>query len=268
MFVKATFEYIVVKRFKFTKFLLVAMKKKAGRSSMGNIVVSGLGGGYKRFYRLIDFLRIIYSIPARIVKYEYDPNRNTFILLLNYINGVFSYILAPSLLKSKFFLLNGLMAYPVSGNHLPLFKCPTGSFIHCVKINSIKSKLGRSAGVCIQLVRKIGTYALLRLASGEERFISVFEFCTLGRLSFETCKLIAYTSAGKNRRLGRKSKVRGVAKNPIDHPHGGGEGRTTAAQPSVSPWGIYTKGVRTTTRLTRLNLLKWGFFKRRDGKVW
>lgn len=261
-------EYKLYKRVKIFKLLLIPLKKKSGRSNMGRLIFYGLGGGYKKFYRLIDFKRLLLFIPARILAFEYDPNRNIFIMRLLYLNGVLTYALAPLLVRVHSYLINENLLYLRNGNAFPLVKCLVGSFVHCVKVNSPICKYGRSAGVYIQLIRKVGSYALLRLSSKEELFIYNNNLCVLGRLSGLDVKLIKRTSAGFFRRLGLKPKVRGVAKNPIDHPHGGGEGRTTAGQPSVTPWGLYTKGIRTTTRFARFNLARLGFFRRRDGLVW
>lgn len=250
------------------KFLQIMLVKRSGRSNLGNIILKGLGGGYKRFYRIIDFKRFVFRIPARVVAFEYDPNRNIFIMQLLYLNGIVTYSLVPLLIKLHSYLINYDFRFLKNGvsNQLNFFLI--GSFINCVKINTLYSQYARAAGTYIQLLRKIGSYILLRLPSKEELFVFNQNDCVLGRLSGVHVKLLKLTKAGFYRRLGYKSIVRGVAKNPIDHPHGGGEGRTTAGQPSVTPWGIYTKGVRTTTRYFRFNRNKWGFFRRRDGQVW
>ena len=261
-------EFIVTKRYKFFKNLLISLKTQSGRSNNGNLIFYGRGGGYKKYYRIIDFKRLSFFIPCKIIKFEYDPNRNLFLMLLLYYNGVLSYSLAPLLVKLKMFLNNFNLFVLKNGNSVFLSDCLIGSFVNCVTINSLKAKYARSAGVFVYILRKIGFYSLLRLPSKEELFVYTNNVCILGRLSNVNVKLIKKSSAGFFRRLGFKSKVRGVAKNPIDHPHGGGEGHTTAGQPSVTPWGIYTKGVRTTTRFKRFNLGSWGFFRRRSGSVW
>ena len=263
------------KRFRYTKRLLVVMKRFSGRSNVGRLIFLGRGGGYKNYYRLVDFKRTLYNIPGKVLNFEYDPNRNMYIMLVLYLNGTLSYLLAPRLIRKSNYVYNNIdikklnrsKVYKV-GNLLSLSNCATGSFIHCLKIDSLVSKYGRAAGTCIQVVRKIGYSVLLRFPSKEERFVNLNNGCILGRLGNGHIKLLKYTSAGYMRRIGRKSNIRGVAKNPIDHPHGGGEGRTTAGQPSVTPWGFFTKGIRTTTRFVRFNLSKWGFFKRRNKIVW
>lgn len=265
---RKTYEFRVVKRVKFFKNLILPMVRSSGRNSLGQIVMFGLGGGYKRYYRLIDFKRILYYVPGRIVRFEYDPNRLSFIMLIIYFNGLVSYYLAPSLVKVGKFLMTGKYILPINGNSLPLLHCLVGSFVHNVKVKSITSKIARAAGTKVQIVRKVGSMCLLRLPSKEERFITMQDYCVLGRVSNIRKKFFKYSSAGIRRRLGFRPKVRGVAKNPIDHPHGGGEGRTSGGQPSVSPWNVYTKGVRTTTRWTRFNLTRWGFFRRRTKQVW
>lgn len=263
-----TYEFKTIKRFKYFRKLLVPLVKKSGRDVRGQIVMFSRGGGFKRYYRLIDFKRIVFDMPGKVTRFEYDPNRSTFIMLVVYINGIIAYYLAPTLLKVGKFIMNGRSVNPVVGNSLPLFNVGVGSFVHCVKVGAIKAVVGRSAGTSVQVIRKFGSLVLLRFPSKEERFIYSFNYCVLGRISFDQRKLIKKTSAGLNRRLGLRPHVRGVAKNPIDHPHGGGEGRTSGGQPSVSPWYIYTKGVRTTTRWNRFNLYRWGFFRRRSGVVW
>lgn len=262
------FEYKKIKRFKYEKFLKISLIKQSGRSNKGRIVFYGRGGGYKAFYRIIDFKRYIINIPARVLSFKYDPNRSIFIMLLLYYNGVLIYTLAPLLIKINMYLINDSLFFIRNGNSFKLVNCLIGSFIHCLKLNSTICKYARSAGVYIQLLRKLGSYVLLRFPSKEELFVFNNNICVLGRLSNVNKKLIKKSSAGINRRLGFRPKVRGVAKNPIDHPHGGGEGRTTAGQPSVTPWGLYTKGIRTTTRFKRLTLSNWGFFRRRNGVVW
>jgi len=261
-------EFLIIKRVKYFKALLIPLIKLSGRSNCGRLIFLGRGGGFKKYYRLIDFKRLIWYIPCRIIKFEYDPNRNLFLMFLVYLNGVIVYSLAPLLVKVNMYLSNNNFFSIKNGTAFLLANCLVGSFIHCVKINSLICKYARSAGVFIQIIRKLGNYVLLRLASKEELFLFNKNLCILGRLSNVNVKLIKQSNAGYNRRLGFKSKVRGVAKNPIDHPHGGGSGRTTAGQPSVTPWGVYTKGVRSTTRYLRFSLIKWGFFKRRTGLSW
>lgn len=262
------FEVVLKKRIKYIRKLLIIKKRFSGRSNNGNLIFYGRGGGFRSYYRLIDFKRLLINIPAKILQFEYDPNRNIYIMLIGYLNGVLSYLLAPNLVRCNNYIFTGNVGLPQIGSMVSLLQCTTGSSIHCVKIGSVIAKYGRSSGIFIQLIRKIGYTVLLRFPSKEERFILADNTCVLGRLSGEHVKLLKYTCAGFLRNLGYKPKVRGVAKNPVDHPHGGGEGRTTAGQPSVTPWGFYTKGSRTTTRFKRFNMNSWGFFKRRNNVVW
>lgn len=252
----------------YKNFLKISLIKKSGRSNIGRLILLGRGGGFNRFYRIIDFKRLINNIPARVLCFEFDPNRNIFIMKLLYLNGVLTYSLVPLLVKLNQYLINNDFRFLKNGVSISLSIVIIGSFIHCVKLSNKKSNYARSAGTFIYLLRKIGSYVLLRLPSKEELFIFNQNFCILGRLSGLNVKLVKATKAGFFRNLGYKSKVRGVAKNPIDHPHGGGEGKTTAGQPSVTPWGFYTKGIRTSTRFKRFNLNVWGFFRRRNGVVW
>lgn len=268
MFLLKSFEFFIKKRTKIKR-LQLTLKTKSGRNSEGTLILNGRGGGFKRKYRIVDFTRSMDFIPFYIVRFEYDPNRNTFLMLISYINGFVSYKVAPTLVRNGFLILNDFNFYTPKGAIVQLIESSTGSFIYNYQLRKHEfSKYARSAGVFIQVVRKLGSYTLLRMPSGEERFVPIKSSSQLGRVSHNLFKLLKYTKAGINRQKGFKSKVRGVAKNPIDHPHGGGEGRTTAAQPSVSPWGIYTKGIRTTTRFKRKGTYKQGFFKRRNKKVW
>lgn len=266
-YVSKSFEFFNSKRYKFLKKLLIPLMKKSGRSHFGNIILIGRGGGYKRFYRLIDFKRNLYDMLGKVVKFEYDPNRKIFVMLIIYYNGIMSYLLAINLLKVGSFINSGYFSVIKIGNHIPMARCLVGSFVHCVETNN-NVTLAKSAGTYVQLIRKIGSYILLRLPSKEERFVFSHNFCVLGRLSCDLVKLMKFSSAGFFRRKGIKMHVRGTAMNPIDHPHGGGAARTTAGRPSVSKWGIYTKGIRTTSRFKRFNLLRFGFFRRRTGMVW
>jgi large subunit ribosomal protein L2 len=255
-------EYKNIKRKKYLKNLLVILKKRSGRSNKGNIILYGYGGGYKKYYRIIDFKKFIINIPAKIFAFEYDPLRNIYLILLLYINSIFTYSLAPLLVKINLFLINKNLLFLKNGNCFELINCLIGSFIHCIKLNSLKFKYIRAAGTFCYIVRKFSNYNLLRMPSKEELFVFSNNDCILGRLSNVHYKLIKRTNAGYNRNLGLKSKVRGVAKNPVDHPHGGGSNF------SLSPFNVYTKGKRTSTRFIRFTLNKWGFFKRRSNIVW
>jgi len=191
-------------------------------------------------------------------------------MLVLYKNGLFTYLLAPSLISIGDYIQTSykVISSFYNGDCLALFNVAIGTFIHNIQVNKNKAMIFvRSAGNYSFLLRKLGRYGLIRLNSKEERFIYLANYVVLGRLSFEFWRLFINYKAGQSRYKGYKSKVRGVAKNAIDHPHGGGSGRAAAGQPSVTPWGIYTKGVRTTTRFYRIKN-KVAFFKRRDGLVW
>lgn len=261
-------EFQFIKRNK-VKRINVALMRKSGRNSKGMLVCFHKAGGHKRLYKVVDFFRILYNIPGIVLKFVYDASRNSYLALVLYKNGFISYIIAPSLLKEKDIIYSGLNIPYKLGSCMPLYKIPSSFFIHNVELNARKGSIfARSAGTSIQMLKKTDQFVLIRLPSKEERVISLKNWGVLGKVAFEHKKLIKKTKAGSLKSKGKKPVVRGVAKNPIDHPHGGGEGRTTAGQPSVSPWGIYTKGVRTTTRFKRITTYKWGFFRRRCNKVW
>jgi large subunit ribosomal protein L2 len=262
------FEYFSIKRIKL-KSLMIKKIRINGRNSGGKIVLRYRGGGgVKKFYRFVDFFRKLYNIPAIVRSFVYDPNRNIYLSLLYYINGIFSYILTPVYLNIGDFVISGFRVLLQNGNNLPLVYVPLGTLVNGVSFFSKDpSKIARAAGTSIQLLKRFLNYILIRLPSGEERLVGLFNFCSIGALSGSLNKLYRITKAGNNIRAGRKSAVRGVAKNPVDHPHGGGEGRTTAAQPSVSPWGVYTKGTRSTTKFIRYNKINtWKIFRRRNWK--
>jgi len=227
--------------------LLVGLRKKGGRNHHGRITVRHRGGGHKRRYRLIDFKRNRDGIPAKVVSIEYDPNRTARIALLHYHDGIKTYILAPSGLQVGQTLMSGDTAVDITvGNALPLNAIPTGTTVHNVELKPGKGgQLARSAGTSAQLMAKEGKYALLRLPSGELR--KVLQTCraTIGQLGNIQHKNITIGKAGKSRWLGWRPSVRGVAMNPVDHPHGGGEGRTSGGRHPVSPWGFPTKGKKT-----------------------
>lgn len=256
-------------KYKPVKNMYISRKKLAGRSSDGTIILKHRGGGLKRHFKIIDFIRFFRFLPAKVIRIEYDTNRSLFLALILYINGCLSYILAPSLLKVNDFIFSNINLYLRAGNVFNLYRIPLGTFIHNVELRyNFGGLFVRAAGTAMQLLRKVGLFCLVRMPSKEERFLSLKNSAVLGRISYELKKFLKKKKAGINRLRGFKSVVRGVAMNPVDHPHGGGEGRTTAAQPSVTPWGLYTKGIRTTTRFKRRTIFKWGFFKRRTGVVW
>lgn len=251
------------------KNMYISRKKLSGRSSKGLIILEHRGGGLKRHYKILDFIRFFRFLPAKVVKIEYDTNRLVFLCLIAYINGCLSYILAPSLININDFIYSNLKNYMVLGGVFFLYRIPLGTFVHNVELRfNFGAIFSRAAGTVIQLLKKIGYFILVRLPSKEERFLSLKNSATIGKVSYELKKFIYKKKAGINIKRGLKPVVRGVVKNAIDHPHGGGRGRTTAGRPSVTPWGIYTKGVRTTNRFIKNRLFKWGFFKRRTGIIW
>lgn len=226
--------------------LLEKQTRKGGRNNMGRITVRHQGGGHKQHYRLIDFKRDKDNIPARIERIEYDPNRSAFIALLLYADGERRYIIAPREVGTDALLMSGPAAPIKPGNALPLRNIPVGSQVHCVELRPGKgAQLARSAGASVQLVAREGIYATLRLRSGEIRKVHVDCKATIGSVGNEEHNLRSLGKAGAKRWLGIRPTVRGVAMNPVDHPHGGGEGRTSGGRHPVSPWGMPTKGYKT-----------------------
>lgn len=228
------------------KSLLEPMKSKGGRNNNGRITMRRRGGGHKRRYRKIDFKRDKYGIPARVASIEYDPNRSSFISLLNYADGEKRYILTPSGIKVGDNLVSGEDAEIHIGNALPLDKIPTGIFVHNIELTIGKGgQIARSAGSYAQLMAKEGGKVLLRMPSGEIRKVRKECYATIGQISNIDHDNVKIGKAGRSRWLGRRPKVRGVVMNPIDHPLGGGEGRTSGGRHPVSPWGQPTKGYKT-----------------------
>ncbi len=238
-----TFEEIT--KTKPEKSLTVSLKKKSGRNNYGRITVRHRGGGHKRKYRIIDFKRNKDGIPAKVVAIEYDPNRTSRIALLSYLDGEKRYIIAPEGLKVGDIVMSGENAEIKVGNCLPIKNIPTGTMIHCIELKKGKgAQLVRSAGTGAQLLAKEGKYAHVRLPSGEIRLIHVECKATIGQVGNAIHENIKIGKAGRMRWLGIRPTVRGVAMNPIDHPHGGGEGKGKGNHP-VSPWGMPTKGYKT-----------------------
>ena len=226
--------------------LLRPLKKKAGRNNAGRICVRRRGGGHKRQYRVIDFRRNKLDVPARVATVEYDPNRSARIALLHYLDGEKRYILAPGNLKVGDTVLAGDAADVLPGNNLPLGRIPLGTIIHNIEVKLGKGgQMCRAAGTYAQLMAKEGRYAQLRLPSGEVRRVLLDCRATVGQVGNKEHKNISLGKAGRARHLGRRPKVRGVAMNPVDHPHGGGEGRSSGGRHPVTPWGVPTKGKRT-----------------------
>ena len=226
--------------------LLQPLSKSGGRGHAGHIAVRHRGGGHKRHYRLIDFKRNKDQIPARVESIEYDPNRTANIVLLRYRDGEQRYILAPRNIKVGDVLASGVDAPIAIGNCLPLQNIPVGTVIHAIELQVGRgAQLARSAGVGVQLVAKEGNYVTLRLRSGEMRKVLAQCRATIGEVGNAEHSLRSLGKAGASRWRGVRPTVRGVAMNPVDHPHGGGEGRTSGGRHPVSPWGVPTKGYKT-----------------------
>ncbi|KAF0192903.1 MAG: large subunit ribosomal protein L2 [Gammaproteobacteria bacterium] len=226
--------------------LIEKKNRTGGRNNDGRITVRHQGGGHKQHYRLVDFKRNKDGIPARIERIEYDPNRSAHLALLLYADGERRYIIAPKGAAAGLELVSGNDAPIKSGNCLPLRHIPVGTTVHCIELKSGKgAQIGRSAGASVQLVSKEGAYATLRLRSGEMRKIQIECRATIGEVGNEEHNLRSYGKAGAKRWLGIRPTVRGVAMNPVDHPHGGGEGKTSGGRHPVSPWGTPTKGYKT-----------------------
>ncbi|MCB1140626.1 MAG: 50S ribosomal protein L2 [Leptospiraceae bacterium] len=226
--------------------LTVNLPYKAARGYKGRITVRHKGGRVKRKYRIIDFKRDKRGIPAVVKTIEYDPNRSSFIALISYADGVYSYILAPDGLKVGDKILAGADAEIKKGNALPLGKIPPGTNVHNVELHIGKGgQIARTAGSFATIAAKDGDYVLLRLPSTEVRKVHKECYASVGVLSNKDHNLVSLGKAGRSRWLGRRPSVRGVVQNPVDHPHGGGEGKTSGGRHPVSPWGKPTKGYKT-----------------------
>ena len=226
--------------------LLEKQSRNAGRNHSGHITVRHQGGGHKQHYRLVDFLRDKDGIVAKVEHIEYDPNRTAHIALLCYADGERRYIIAPRGISTGTELISGSDAPIKPGNALPLRNIPVGSTIHCIEMMPGKgAQIARSAGTSVQLLAREGSYAQLRLRSGEVRRVHVDCKATIGEVGNEEHSLRSIGKAGAMRWRGVRPTVRGVVMNPVDHPHGGGEGKTAAGMNPVSPWGTPTKGYRT-----------------------
>ena len=226
--------------------LVEKQTKNAGRNHHGRITIRHQGGGHKQHYRLVDFRRNKDGIPAKVERIEYDPNRSAHIALLCYADGERRYIIAPRGVEVGQQLLSGVEAPIKAGNALPIRNIPVGSTIHCIEMTPGKgAQIARAAGTSVQLLAREGTYAQLRLRSGEIRRVHVECRATIGEVGNAEHGLRKIGKAGANRWRGIRPTVRGVAMNPVDHPHGGGEGRTGEGREPVSPWGTPAKGYRT-----------------------
>ncbi len=228
------------------KSLTEGLTKKGGRNNTGRITARRRGGGHKRRYRVVDFKRRKFDMPATVERIEYDPNRTAYIALLKYSDGELAYILAPQRLRAGESIVAGDRVDVKPGNAMPLNNIPVGTIIHNVEMKPGKGgQIARSAGTYVQLVGRDQGYAQLKLSSGELRMVRGECMATIGAVSNPDQSNINLGKAGRKRWIGKRPAVRGVAMNPVDHPHGGGEGRTSGGRHPVTPWGKPTKGKRT-----------------------
>jgi len=235
----------------------------SGRDNKGHLQVRHRGGGHKKLYRVIDFRRDKRDIPAKVAALEYDPNRSARIALLSYADGDKRYILAPNGLAVGATVLAGEGADILVGNALPLKNIPLGTMVHNIELKKGKGgQMARAAGVAAQLLAKESGYAQLKMPSGETRMVHLDCYATVGQVGNLDHENISVGKAGRTRWLGRRPTVRGVAMNPIDHPHGGGEGKTSGGRNPVSPWGLPTKGYKTRNNKRTQRFI----MKRRDKK--
>ncbi|MHB1137156.1 MAG: 50S ribosomal protein L2 [Coriobacteriia bacterium] len=232
------------------KTLLEPLPQRGGRNNNGRITTRHQGGGHKRQYRKIDFKRNKDGIPAKVATIEYDPNRSARIALLHYADGEKRYILAPEKLRVGDPVMSGVSADIKPGNALPMENIPTGTVVHAIELQPGKgAAIARSAGTSAQLIGKEGPNAILRMPSSEMRMVPLTCRATVGEVGNSEHGNISIGKAGRNRHLGKRPTVRGTAMNPVDHPHGGGEGKNkTAGRHPVTPWGVPTKGHRTRAK--------------------
>jgi large subunit ribosomal protein L2 len=254
-YTSATFDEVTKKEPE--KSLLAVKKKNAGRNAQGRITVRHQGGGNRQKYRIIDFKRNKDNIPAKVVGIEYDPNRTAYIALLNYVDGEKRYIIAPVGLQVGDVLMSGSNVEIKVGNNLPLSDIPVGSLVHNIELQPKKGgQIARSAGAEVQLMAKEGNYATLRMPSGEMRKVLLACRATIGTVGNIDHELVSLGKAGRKRHMGVRPAVRGVAMNPNDHPHGGGEGKSPVGLKSpVTPWGKPALGLKTRKRKNRSNRL-------------
>jgi large subunit ribosomal protein L2 len=244
------------------KRLTESKQRISGRNNKGRLTVRHRGGGHKRLYRIIDFRRDKREISAKVVSLEYDPNRSARIALLAYADGEKRYILAPDGLAVGSSVVAGAVADILIGNALPLKNIPLGTMIHNIEMKMGKGgQMARAAGTAAQLVAKEAGYAQIKMPSGETRMVHLDCYATIGQVGNLNYENVSIGKAGRNRWLGKRPTVRGVAMNPIDHPHGGGEGKTSGGRHPVSPWGLPTKGYKT-----RNNKRTQRFIIKRRGK--
>ena len=245
------------------KSLTEGLRKKGGRNNTGRITARRIGGGHKRRYRMVDFRRTKVDVTATVERLEYDPNRTAFIALLKYEDGELAYILAPQRLSVGDTVIAGSAVDIRPGNAMPLKNIPVGTIVHNVELKPGKGgQMARSAGAYVSLVGKDQGYAQLKLPSGELRLVRGECMATVGAVSNQDHQNVKLGKAGRKRWQGKRPAVRGVAMNPIDHPHGGGEGRTSGGRHPVTPWGKPTKGKRTRSNKRTDKLI----MRRRDSK--
>ena len=236
--------------------LLEKQLRNGGRNNNGRITVRHQGGGHKQHYRLIDFKRNKDGIPGKVERIEYDPNRTAHIALILYKDGERRYIIAPKGMKQGMEVMSGIESAIKPGNCLPLRNIPVGSVVHCIEMKPGKgAQIARSAGASVQVVAREGDHATLRLRSGELRKIAIDCRATIGEVSNSEHNLRSLGKAGATRWRGVRPTVRGVVMNPVDHPHGGGEGRTSGGRHPVSPWGVPTKGYKTRKNKRTNNMI-------------
>ncbi|HVY02406.1 MAG TPA: 50S ribosomal protein L2 [Caulobacterales bacterium] len=228
------------------KALTEGLTKSGGRNNLGRVTAFRHAGGHKRAYRIVDFKRRKWDVPATVERLEYDPNRTAFIALIKYRDGELSYILAPQRVKAGDEIVAGERVDVKPGNAMPLKSIPVGTIVHNVELKPLKGgQIARSAGSYVQIVGRDAGYAQLRLSSGEVRMVADGCMATIGAVSNPDNMNENWGKAGRSRHLGRQPSVRGVAMNPVDHPHGGGEGKTSGGRHPVTPWGKKTRGPKT-----------------------
>jgi len=249
------------------KTLTEGLKRTGGRNNTGRITTRHIGGGHARRYRLVDFKRAKHGMPAVVERLEYDPNRTAFIALIKYQDGTLSYILAPQRLKAGDMVESGLKVDVKPGNAMPLKSIPVGTIIHNVEMKPGKGgQLARSAGTYVQLVGRDSGLAQIKLSSGELRMVPQDCIASIGAVSNADHSNTQLGKAGRKRWMGVRPTVRGVAMNPIDHPHGGGEGRTSGGRHPVTPWGKGTKGTKTRNNKRTDGMIVRRTNKRRDAQ--
>ncbi|NDE89637.1 MAG: 50S ribosomal protein L2 [Alphaproteobacteria bacterium] len=248
------------------KSLTEGIRKTGGRNNKGRITTRHIGGGHKKLYRLVDFKRTTHDVPATVERLEYDPGRTAFIALIKYTDGRVSYILAPQRLKVGDTVVSGARVDVKPGNAMPLKNMPVGTIIHNVEMRVGKGgQIARSAGAYAQLVGRDNGKAQIKITSGEVRLVPEDCMATVGAVSNPDHFNISLGKAGRNRWKGTRPTVRGVAMNPIDHPHGGGEGRTSGGRHPVTPWGKGTKGTKTRKNKRTSHMIVQGRKKRNKG---